>query len=110
MGTKEMADQEIKEQLYRNMCLVTRCFRCVNSVDEKCRWPLTKHCQFEEKGRIITKRRCDKCEWWSVHPNGKTGACIRFPPRTEAVLGVPTNQYPIMQMFNWCGEFKEKEK
>ena len=83
----------------------------------------------------MSKRRCDKCEFWkdhdpkcinsNPHKDDKNGKCKRYPPVFESVetlrlvdgehwdgagseVDIGCWEQPSTYAANWCGEFKHK--
>ena len=51
--------------------------------------------------------QCGNCKFWDedlerIKRKGD-GICHRYPPAMEG----NDNRYPVTDMFEWCGEFKE---
>ena len=53
--------------------------------------------------------KCKDCKWWdkdlSRTDKDDEGICRRYPPVMEG----DDNRYPVVDDYEWCGEFKTKK-
>ena len=53
------------------------------------------------------KRACERCEWWEKIPICNYGNCRRNAPRQMFDGG---GNFPTVEAYDWCGEFKEMDE
>lgn len=59
----------------------------------------------------MSGRRCDTCEWFRPLPHHcQLGSCHRYPTQGIIKYKQPKEHAPVVEIDDWCGEWKAKEE
>lgn len=56
-------------------------------------------------------KKCEKCRFIEVLANRKDwGYCHRYPPTPDGKNIFTRDNFPVLSIDDWCGEFQKKGK
>lgn len=63
-------------------------------------------------GKEIVETLCGTCKFFSSYAggsgSGSIGECLRYPPTMNTDGGIRPS-HPLVEKWDWCGEYKELE-